>query len=67
MIINFYYLPCNYLTSNYNSCYLPFIQLRRDLGGVQYTPTILIVFFDDDRTLRAKYEGLSEIQQGMRR
>ena len=43
------------------------IQLRRDLGGVQYTPTILVVFFSDDRTLRAKYEGLREIQQGMSR
>lgn len=43
------------------------VQLRRDLGGVQYTPTILVVFFDDDRTLRAKYEGLREIQQGMSR
>ena len=66
MIINFYYLPCNYLTNIIHVTCL-FIQLRRDLGGVQYTPTILIVFFDDDRTLRAKYEGLSEIQQGMRR
>ena len=34
---------------------------------MQYTPTILVVFFDDDQTLRAKYEGLREIQQGMSR
>ena len=46
---------------------IPPVQLRRDLGGVQYTPTILVVFFSDDRTLRAKYEGLREIQQGMSR
>ena len=41
------------------------IQLRRDLGGVQYTPTILIIFYTDDKTYRAKYEGESEVRQGL--
>ena len=43
----------------------PPIQLRRDLGGVQYTPTILIMFFADDKTFRAKYEGEAEVRQGL--
>lgn len=39
------------------------MQLRKDLGGVQYCPSILAVFFDDGGKIqRAKYEGEMEIR-----
>lgn len=42
--------------------YNPIQQLRRDLGGVQSTPTILIVFFNNDGKKIAKIEGADKIQ-----
>lgn len=45
-----------------------YIQLRQDLGGIQYTPTILIGFYGVRETLkRVKYEGEAEIRQGLNR
>ena len=41
------------------------LQMRRDLGGVQYTPTFLFVFFSESGTQRAKFEGTAEIQGGL--
>lgn len=38
-----------------------FAQLREDVGGVEYTPTFLVVFFDDDKTTIAQYEGTDAI------
>jgi len=32
---------------------------------VQYTPSILILFYDDDGIARAKFEGTEEIRKGM--
>lgn len=32
---------------------------------MQYTPTILIVFYAEDKTLRAKFEGEGEVRQGL--
>jgi len=49
----------SYVYNNYNA------QLRDDLGGVQYTPSILILFYDDDGIARAKFEGTEEIRKGM--
>ena len=40
-------------------------QVRDDLGGVQYTPTILVLFYDDDGIARAKFEGTEEIRKAM--
>ena len=40
-------------------------QLRRDLGGIRFTPTIAIVFFDDDVRI-TKVEGENEIIFGLR-
>ncbi len=43
------------------------LQLRKEVGGVEYTPTILILFYDVDDTIgRAKFEGLEEIMGAMR-
>ena len=36
------------------------------MGGVQYTPTILVIFYDADSVSRAKYEGFDEIMPGIR-
>ena len=45
---------------------LPPHQLRKDLGGVQYCPTILAIFFDDDEKIsRAKFEGEMEIRRAV--
>lgn len=41
-------------------------QLRKDLGGVQYTPTILIGFYGETLK-RVKYEGEAEIRNGLRK
>jgi len=49
----------SYVYNNYNA------QLRDDIGGVQYTPSILILFYDDDGIARAKFEGTEEIRKGM--
>ena len=40
-------------------------QLREDLGKVQYTPTFVFAFFNDDGTEYAKFEGENEITLGM--
>ena len=37
-------------------------QMRSDLGGVRFTPTILVVFYGDNGISRAKYEGRAEVQ-----
>ena len=42
-------------------------QLREDLGGVQYVPTFLVVFFGDDGTYRAKYERIQPIREALER
>ena len=39
--------------------------MRADLGGVQYTPTILIVFYGEGGVARAKFEGMADIMDGM--
>lgn len=39
--------------------------MRADLGGVQYTPSILMVFYGDDSVSRAKFEGTGEIRNGL--
>jgi hypothetical protein len=41
-------------------------QLRDDLGGVEYTPTILIVFFDHDGVQIGKVEGHMKIEGAIR-
>ena len=41
--------------------FLSKLQLREDVGGVEYTPTFLVVFFDDDKTTIAQYEGTDAI------
>lgn len=42
-----------------------FDELRRDIGGVQYTPTIVAVFFGSGSVSRAKYEGEAEVRNGI--
>lgn len=37
--------------------------MRSDLGGVQFTPTILVVFYGDGSVSRAKFEGVAEIKE----
>lgn len=39
--------------------------MRAELGGVQFTPTILMVFYGDGGVSRAKFEGMGEIMDGM--
>ena len=39
--------------------------MRADLGGVQFTPTIMMVFYADDSVARAKFEGTAEISNGL--
>lgn len=41
-------------------------QLREDLGGVEYTPTILVVLFQEDRKRIAKIEGTDKIRGAIR-
>jgi thiol-disulfide isomerase/thioredoxin len=41
-------------------------ELRDDLGGVQYTPTILIVLFNDDKKKIAQIEGTDKIRAAIR-
>jgi hypothetical protein len=45
---------------------LTYKQLRDDLGGVEYTPTILIVFFDHDGVQIGKVEGHMKIEGAIR-
>jgi hypothetical protein len=40
--------------------------LRRDLGGVEYTPTILVVLFEEERKKIAKIEGVDKIRAAIR-
>ena len=42
------------------------VQLRDDLGGVEYTPTILVVFFDLDGVQIGKVEGHMKIEGAIR-
>ena len=42
------------------------LQLRRDLGGVEYTPTILVVLFEEERKKIAKIEGVDKIRAAIR-
>ena len=41
------------------------LQLRESLGGVESTPSWLIVWFGDDKTFIAKFEGNMEIRQAL--
>ena len=50
--------------------YLLFIhhaQLRKGVGGVQYTPTVLVVYYADSSKMIAKYEGGGEIMAAVQR
>ena len=42
-----------------------FLQLRRELGGVQYTPSFLIVSFLEDRGEIRRYEGNLEVRAAL--
>ena len=42
------------------------LQLRRNLGGVEYTPTILVVLFEEERKKIAKIEGADKIRGAIR-
>lgn len=42
------------------------MQLRRELGGVQYTPTFLIVSFLEDRGEIRQYEGTLEVEAALK-
>ena len=43
------------------------VQVRQDVGGVTMTPTIVVVFFGEPKTLRVKFEGVNEVLEGMNR
>lgn len=42
------------------------LQLRDDLGGVQYTPTVLVVLFQEGRKKIAQIEGADKIRAAIR-
>lgn len=42
------------------------LQLRDDLGGVQYTPTVLVVLFQEERKKIAQIEGADKIRGAIR-
>lgn len=42
------------------------LQLRDDLGGVQYTPTVLVVLFQEERKKIAQIEGSDKIRGAIR-
>lgn len=44
----------------------PFSQLRDTLGGVEYTPTIIVVFFNNDGLEIGKVEGDMKIEGAIR-
>lgn len=43
-----------------------YLQLRDDLGGVEYTPTILVVLFHEDTKKICKIEGADKIRGAIR-
>lgn len=43
-----------------------FVELRADLGDVQYSPTFIVAFFRDGSISYAKFEGEEEIKSGIR-
>eukprot|EP00731_Ephydatia_muelleri_P030669 Em0022g183a len=43
-----------------------FVELRADLGDVQYAPTFIVAFFRDGGISYAKFEGEEEIKSGIR-
>ena len=40
--------------------------MRQDLGGIRFTPSVVILFFDDDGVVRKKAEGEEEIKMALR-
>ena len=40
-------------------------QLRQDLHGIRFTPTIIVVFFDDSDVRTTKIEGEDDIRMGI--
>lgn len=40
--------------------------MRQDLGGLRFTPSVVVVFFDDDGTRLKKAEGEEEIKMALR-
>ncbi|XP_003388321.1 PREDICTED: uncharacterized protein LOC100631577 [Amphimedon queenslandica] len=41
-------------------------ELRQDLGGIRFTPSVVILFFDDDGVRIKKAEGEEEIKMALR-
>ena len=42
-------------------------KVKKDVGGVTAIPSIIIVYFDEQKTLRVKFEGVEEILEGLKR
>ena len=47
------------------------IKVRKDIGGVELTPSIVVVYFgkenNRDKLFRVKFGGLQEIKEGLMR
>ena len=47
------------------------IKVRKDIGGVELTPSIVVVYFgkenNRDKLFRVKFGGLQEIREGLMR
>lgn len=47
------------------------IKVRKDIGGVERTPSIVVVYFgkenNRDKLFRVKFGGLQEIREGLMR
>ena len=43
-----------------------FTQLREDLGGITHTPTVIVVFYDDDGMRIRSAQGVEEVRLAMR-
>ena len=43
-----------------------FDQLRDDLGGIKHSPTVIVVFYDDDGMRILSVEGVEEVRLAMR-
>ena len=57
---------CRTATRTVYACSVSLLQLRRNLGGVEYTPTILVVLFEEERKKIAKIEGVDKIRGAIR-
>lgn len=57
---------CFQFKLNFASYITPFSQLRDTLGGVEYTPTIIVVFFNNDGLEIGKVEGDMKIEGAIR-